>query len=209
MRYIVRTFVAMTLFAFCWVAVGYGLFQMLQVGTCASGGPYVSARECPDGIEAVFFSLIGGVLGLFVAAGIYLTRGAPPGGRPPENAGVVVWFWTGLFWSIAAGAFLGVWGPEANPGPGGEAGGLIVGFMGLIFGAGGLLALNLGKRRRSPSTRGPVVAPAIARIATAATPFATAPDSLSRLERLDRLRRQGSLTEAEFQTLKAKIVEDG
>ncbi|MET0128115.1 MAG: SHOCT domain-containing protein, partial [Solirubrobacterales bacterium] len=45
--------------------------------------------------------------------------------------------------------------------------------------------------------------------ATAATPFATAPDSLSRLERLDRLRRQGSLTEAEFQTLKAKIVEDG
>ena len=81
--------------------------------------------------------------------------------------------------------------------------------MGLIFGAGGLLALNLGKRRRSPSTRGPVVAPAIARIATAATPFTTAPDSLSRLERLDHLRRQGSLTEAEFQTLKAKIVEDG
>ena len=45
MRYVIRTFLGMTLFAFCWVAVGYGIYQLLQVGTCASGGPYVSARE--------------------------------------------------------------------------------------------------------------------------------------------------------------------
>ena len=125
MRYVVRTFVAMTLFAFCWVAVGYGLFQMLQVGTCASGGPYVSARECPDGIEAVFFALDRRrPRAVRRRRDLPHPRCQPPGGRPPpSNAGVVVWFWTGLFWSIAAGAFLGVWGPEANPGPGGEPAG--------------------------------------------------------------------------------------
>ena len=87
MKYVIRTFIAMTLFAFCWVAVGYGIFQMLSVGTCASGGPYVVARECPDGIEAVMFALIGGILGLFVASGIYLTRGTPPGGPPARATG--------------------------------------------------------------------------------------------------------------------------
>lgn len=30
---------------------------MLQIGTCASGGPYVSARQCPGGT---------GVLGLMI-----------------------------------------------------------------------------------------------------------------------------------------------
>ena len=79
MRYLVLTFLGMALFAFCWVAVGYGIYQMLQIGTCASGGPYVSARQCPDGTEAIVFALIGGILGLFVAAGIYIGRGKPPG----------------------------------------------------------------------------------------------------------------------------------
>lgn len=29
MRHVVKTFVAMTLFAICWVAVGYGINQLL------------------------------------------------------------------------------------------------------------------------------------------------------------------------------------
>lgn len=206
MRYVIRTFLAMTLFAFCWVAVGYGIFQMLQIGTCASGGPYVSARPCPEGIEAIFFSLFGGILGLFVAAGIYLGRGKPPGSSAePSNGGIVVWFWTGLFWSLAAGSFLGVWGPEANPGPGGDLGGLIVGFMGLIMGAGGFLALGFRRRARSPQ----VINPAVTRIAQTATRFSGAAGQVDRLEALDRLLKQGALTEAEFQTLKSKILGGG
>lgn len=207
MRYVIRTFLAMTLFALCWVAVGYGIFEMLQIGTCASGGPYVSARPCPDGIGGIFFALFGGILGLFVAAGIYIGRGRPPGGAgPPQNAVVVIWFWTGLFWSLAAGAFLGVWGPEANPGPGGETGGLIVGFMGLIMGAGGLLALNF-RRKRAPGPAG--LNPVVAGIAGTASRFGAAPDPVGRLDTLDRLRRQGTLTEAEFEALKTKILEGG
>jgi len=205
-RYLIRTLLGMGLFAFCWVAIAYGIFQLLQVGTCASGGPYVPARECPDGIERLLFSLMGGILGLFVAGFIYAGRGAPPGSkRKPQNGSLVVWFWTGLFWSLAVGCFLGVWGPEANPGPGGKTGGLIVGFMGLVMGAGGFLALRFGAGRRDPEK----IRPVVARMADTATRFSGAAGSVDRLETLDRLRRQGSITDGEFETLKAKIIKDG
>ena len=32
MRYVVRTFIAMVLFAFCWAAIAYSIYQLLQVG---------------------------------------------------------------------------------------------------------------------------------------------------------------------------------
>ena len=38
MRYVIRTLLGMGLFAFGWVAIAYGIFQFLQIGTCASGG---------------------------------------------------------------------------------------------------------------------------------------------------------------------------
>lgn len=205
MRYLIRTLLGMCLFAFCWVAIAYGIFQLLQVGTCASGGPYVSARECPDGIERLMFSLIGGIVGLFVAAFIYAGRGPSPGSdRKPQNGALVVWFWTGLFWSLAVGSFLGVWGPEANPGPGGKTGGLIVGFMGVVMGAGGFLALGFGRGRDPQRVR-----PMVARMANTATRFSGATGSVDRLEALDRLRRQGTITHGEFETLKAKIIKEG
>jgi hypothetical protein len=206
-KYIVRTFIAMTLFAFCWVAVGYGINQMLQIGTCASGGPYQVVQECPEGTGGLFFALFGGILGMFVAAGIYLARGKPPGATsPPQNAGIIVWFWTGLFWALAVGCFLGVWGPDANPGPGGKEGGLIVGFMGAIFGIGGLFAAGLGARaKRKPNRMNPVAT----KVAETASRFSTESDPVTRLDTLDRLRRQGTLTDAEFETLKAKIVREG
>ena len=210
MRYVIRTLLGIGLFAFCWVLIAYGIYQLLQVGTCASGGPYVPARECPDGIERLLFSLMGGVFGLFVAIFIYGGRGAPPGSdRPPANGGVIVWFWTGLFWSLAVGSFLGVWGPDANPGPGGKEGGLIVGFMGVFMGAGGLLALNLGRKVVGRPISPEKLRPAVAKVAQTASSFSGQTNPVDRLDTLDRLRRQGTLTEAEFETLKARILGGG
>lgn len=227
MGYVIRTFIAMALFAFCWVAVGYGVNQMLQIGTCASGGPYVSARECPDGIEGIVLGLIGGVLGLFVAGGLYIARGKPPGGGAQNGSAVVIWFWTGLFWALAIGSFLAVWGPDANPGPGGKTGGLIVGFMGLVMGAGGLLALDLPwRRRKSPfgfgaTTMGMAGMATKLGEATGAGPSEEAIEALrnvrpepsgdpvARLQALDRMRRDGALTDSEFETLKARILQEG
>ena len=196
MRYVLRTLIGMGLFAFCWAATAYAIFQLLSVGTCASGGPYVSARQCPPGTERVMLALTGAILLFFVAAFIYTTRGKAPGSNREPNAGLtILWFWTGLFWSLAVGCFLAVWGPEANPGPGGEVGGLIVGFMGLIMGAGGFLAVGFGRRGRSltgwpgvPKPRSPDPAGAY--------------DALSMLEGL---RAEGKINDGEFETLRSRI----
>ncbi len=203
MRYVVRTLIGMGLFAFCWAVIGYAIFQLLSTGTCASGGPYVVARECPAGIERVILSLVGAIFLLFVAGFIYGGRGKPPGSdREPNPGMVVLWFWTGLFWSLAVGCFLAVWGPEANPGPGGETGGLIVGFMGLIMGAGGVLFVRPGRSERRRNRLNPLVAKA----AETASRFAGAAPDTDRLATLARLRNEGTLTDAEFQTLKDRIV---
>lgn len=186
MKYVVRTFIGMFLFAFCWVAIGYGIYHALQVGTCAEGGPYLITQPCPDGMERIFIAMMGGFILPFVAAGIYFTRGTPPGGPPPNNAGIILWFWTGLFWSAGIGSFLGVWGPEANPGPGGKEGGLIVGFLFAFMGAGGIGATWIGSRRERAKKKKPK----------------------TRLDRLDQLRQLGTLTDDEFETLRNKIVRE-
>jgi hypothetical protein len=211
MRYVVRTFIAMFIFAFSWVAVGYGIYQMLGIGTCASGGPYVSARPCPDGTVAIFWALTAGILGHFLAGGIYLTRGTPPGSSsPPDNAGIIIWFWTGLFWSLAAGSFLAVWGPDAAPGPGAESGGLIVGFMGLIFGIGGIWASTLGRRRKQKGSWifSPTVLKAAGAAANAMGMTGEQQAGAERIDALDRLRQTGTLTDDEFETLKNKIARE-
>lgn len=210
MRYVIRTTLGMALFAFCWVSIGYGIHDLLQVGTCASGGPYEIARECPDGIGRMMVALLGGIFGLFLAMPVYGTRGAPPGtDRKPANAGILIWFWTGLFWSLAIGCFVGVWGPDANPGPGGKEGGLIVGFMGLVMGAGGFLAIDMPWRRNKKRNyiAEQVLQGTRDRGREKTERKAEVPkDSVERLETLDRLRRQGTLSDAEFETLKARIL---
>jgi hypothetical protein len=189
MRYVVRTLLGVGLFAFCWAVTAYAIFQLLSIGTCASGGPYVSARQCPAGTERVMLALVGAIFLYFVAAAIYATRGPAPGSsRDPEAGLTILFFWTGLFWSLAVGCFLAVWGPEANPGPGGDVGGLIVGFMGLLMGAGGLLFVGRW-RRPSPVVTVPSPVPGLGR-------------EVDRAATLDRLRSQGALSESEYEALR-------
>jgi hypothetical protein len=159
---------------------------------------------------AIAAALTLGIIGMFIAAGIYLPRGTPPGAdRPPSNGGIVVWFWTGLFWSLAIGCFLGVWGPDANPGPGGKLGGLIVGFMGLIMGAGGLFAINVRRKPRTPWIFNPKVvgtATAAAQAMSATRGFGG--EGGGRIDQLEQLRQAGTLTDDEFQTLRNKIAKE-
>ncbi|HYH58845.1 MAG TPA: SHOCT domain-containing protein [Thermoleophilaceae bacterium] len=50
----------------------WGLYEVVQTGTCASGGPYVSARPCPDDtwmhVMAIVLSPWLGILGMIVWA---------------------------------------------------------------------------------------------------------------------------------------------
>ena len=206
----IRTLVGFGLIAFGLVGLGYAIYQLLQIGTCASGGPYVSARECPAGTERLGLAIPVLIIGLLAGAAIYAGRGTAPGSdRPPNNGLLVVWVWTGIFWSIAAGAFLGVWGPEANPGPGAKTGGLIVGFLFVPMGALGLLGMKIpwrgGTRPATMSGTTPSILGS-GRVAKAAVKRMPGLDPVARLERLEQLRKDGVVTEAEFAKLKAEII---
>jgi Short C-terminal domain len=213
-RYALRTFFGFTLMVTAWVVLGYSIYQLLQVGTCASGGPYEIARECPGGIERLILAIFGGIVAILAGAGIYATRGKAPGSDdPPRNELLVVWVWTGIFWSLGIGSLLGVWGPEANPGPGGKEGGLIVGFLFLPMGAGGLLALGRGRIRRKaigdPAAAGAPVEtslPGGVRLAKAYATKMPGLDPLARLERLQALREKGAISEAEFEQMKRDLL---
>lgn len=211
MRYLLRTLIGLTLIVAALVALGYAIYQLLQIGTCASGGPYVSARECPSGTERLGLLIPAAIVALLAGAIVYAGRGKAPGSdRPPANEWLAVWVWTGIFWSIAAGCFLGVWGPDAHPGPGGKEGGLIVGFLFVPMGLLGFAAVKIpfpwsGAKPRGAAAR----MPGSDRLARAAVTRMPGGDSVTKLERLAKLRDQGAVTEAEFARLKAQVLAEG
>ena len=211
MRYVVRTLVGFGLIAFCIVAIAYSIYQLLQIGTCASGGPYVSARQCPPGTERLGLAIPVVIFGLLAGCWIYAGRGKAPGSdRPPNNGLIAVWVWTGIFWSIAAACFLGVWGPDANPGPGAKTGGLIVGFLFVPMGALGLLGIGVpwGKGHSRSAVATSLNLPGSARVARAAVKRMPGLDPVGRLERLEQLRKSGVVTDVEFAKLKAEILSE-
>ena len=64
------------------------LYELVKTGTCASGGPYVSARPCPAGTGAYIGGVIGGVLVFLIGGAIFATRGrtaTDPGLPPPKD----------------------------------------------------------------------------------------------------------------------------
>jgi hypothetical protein len=220
-RYLIRTVLGFGLMVMCWVIFAFGIYHLLQIGTCASGGPYEIARPCPDGTGQLMMMIPAALLLMFIGGGLYATRGKAPGSEnPPRAALVITFFWTGMFWSIALGAFYGVWGPDANAGPDGELGGLIVGFLFVPMGALGLFGLKeaggkrKGKRHGEMSTGEISVPPApsfpgFGKASKALRSRLPSEDPVDRLERLSRLRDRGSLSQEEFETLKTKIVREG
>ena len=66
----------------------YRVYELGKTGTCASGGPYVSARECPSGTGTLSLMIAPAVLAAIAGGGIFATRGrtATAPGLPPTSA---------------------------------------------------------------------------------------------------------------------------
>ena len=73
MKYEIKTVVGLALLVGGVVVISYDVYQLLQIGTCASGGAYEIARECPEGTEWLGLGIpIAIILGL-IGAAIYAT----------------------------------------------------------------------------------------------------------------------------------------
>jgi hypothetical protein len=225
-RYFACTLIGLALTVASCVAIAYSVYQLLQIGTCASGGPYQVARECPGGTERLGLAIPVAVMTMLIGLGLYAARGRAPGSdRDPRPGMGLVILWCGLFFGIAFASFWGVWGPDASPGPGGKLGGLIIGFLFVPMGiggalmfwfmgpstAGGLKSVGVGAGDLWKMTRaagsGEVGRMMDATIGTPAPGAAAGGgDAVSKIERADRLRREGTITDAEFERLKREAL---
>src|SRR5688572_20548025 len=97
------------------VLTTWAMYHLMRTGTCASGGPYVSARPCPAGTGWHVLALMGGI---FVAlAGSFVAKSPALG---------ILWF--GLFFTLTGTvAILIDVGPAAPPDSG--SGGIVMGVM--------------------------------------------------------------------------------
>jgi hypothetical protein len=69
-RYYVRVCIGSLISLVCLGFALYALYQLIRGGSCASGGNYVSVRQCPPGTEKWAWvlpgSIIGGLLSFFL-----------------------------------------------------------------------------------------------------------------------------------------------
>ncbi|WP_248964590.1 SHOCT domain-containing protein [Sphaerisporangium perillae] len=70
MAYRIRVFIGALISLVCLGFAFYALYQLIRGGSCASGGNYVSVRQCPPGTEKWAWvlpgSIIGGLLSFFL-----------------------------------------------------------------------------------------------------------------------------------------------
>jgi Short C-terminal domain len=198
-----------------------GMRAVMEIGgACASGGPFVPVRPCPEGVPLV---MIGGIWGGFIFGGIYAWQTLKR--RLPNVLGLL---WPALFLSLGWN-FL-----EYGLDPPGESG-LAWGWLvcAIVFGLMGGLPLvvtlpatfrGFAGRQSERSRAGALdalrrVAPGWSAVRGAGkqpnppiNPPPTAPeedeDVVSRLERLAALHQSGALDDAEFQDAKRRIIQE-
>lgn len=195
-------------------------------GSCADGGPYVSAQPCPDGTGTAMLL----VLGLALVCVVGTLYGSSVLGSP----GVLWLGWPALFltlgWNFLEDGF------DPPDGAAGVVGGFV--FCGFLFVAMGaaplLLALSLVKDRRRarrrqagpppvvvhhPHLQQPARTPPAPRPAPPADdlpgghapgddPRAAAMSVAGRLERLAALHASGALTDDEYRLAKAATLRE-
>ncbi|WP_354700174.1 hypothetical protein DSM112329_00438 [Paraconexibacter sp. AEG42_29] len=161
-RYWIRTVLGIALVAGSVTVASLGIYDLVQIGTCSDGGPYVNVRPCPGDTALEAMAL---VLSIFVVpfAGIYLiaTRVHGLGKAAPGGTGMAatiggLWFFL-LFTCMGAAALVAGDGPAAPdvPGDNGSGARWVAGTF-LLMGAPALLAMCVGLARgaRRPGRTG-------------------------------------------------------
>lgn len=200
---------------------------LMQIGgSCASGGPYVSTRPCPDVVWLMPVGIVGGAfLGL-----VYIFA------KPARAPSFVSLAWPALFLSLGWNFLDFGLSPPGRQGL--EWGWLVCAIVFGLMGGVPLLALLLSSPREylrrvfwgvtdplitpgvpshpAAAPARPTVVPATPRAMPSPGSPATPPggppkadDVVAQLERLTRLHESGSLTDAEFEAAKQRVLGGG
>jgi hypothetical protein len=176
------------------VLLGIGMNQVLDIGSCASGGPYAIQRPCPEGTDTVFWSMVAGammwILAIMGSKGAFYAPGAGQ------------FLWTAGFAGGGTAMLVKVLTQPSMP-PDSKLGASITAAvfipMGLVVGIIGIVQLvRRGRAGHNGSPRNRAGGPK-RQDSAASTPW-------SRLKALNDLRSTGALTRAEFDTLKADLA---
>ena len=207
MAYLLKAGAGLILFFGSIVVFNLKLIELLEVGTCASGGPYEISRPCPEGVSTDILLLTGSIFTGLIGAGIFAFRGDPPWGTRRPSAGFLglgaaAW---GIFFTATGATMLYAALANDTIGSDGELGAAITAGTFLLMGA-PVLAIVLwnairglgGRRDESPAAAGATMAPLGGSGAIG--------DTIGTIERLQRLRESGAITDLEFEREKAKIL---
>lgn len=184
------------------VLLGIGMNRVLDIGSCASGGPYVIARPCPEGMTGIFWMTFAGALmwivGIIVSKQNFMAPGAGQ------------FLWTAGFAGGGIALLVKVLTQPSMP-PDARLGASIVAAtfipMGLVVGVVGLV--QLVRRRRGAGRSGSRGTKGGARTGDPrrdGDETGVGRDAWARLKALNDLRSTGVLTRAEFDVLKADLA---
>ncbi|WP_405091796.1 hypothetical protein OG767_01275 [Micromonospora sp. NBC_01392] len=168
------------------VLLAIGLNQVIDIGSCVSGGSYEVARPCPEGSDTLFWLSFAGAI-MWIAGMLVSTRIFTPG------AGQVLWV---VGFAGGGAAMLIKAFTQSSLPPDAKLGATIAGatFLanGLVLGVVGIVQLVNRRRRPAPPEKR----------ATGGTRHS---DPWTRLKGLNDLRSTGALTRAEYDVLKAEL----
>jgi hypothetical protein len=235
MSYWVKAILGLTLLLSGLAAFEYGLYELMNIGTCASGGPYVSARECPEGTFGKALLLPGGLILAGIGIVVWALRGRRPGA--PDGAWrASAWLvgWSPLFIGTGVVALVAGLGSDAPDASSAKWVGIFLAAMFIPMGlvpvlweftgarrlrrAGGFTGLTTGALRSvermsaapgQPSTaaRPPAGAPPAPTPTPVQSPAAgLTGDPVERLRKLGELRDSGVLSPDEFAAAKSRIL---
>jgi hypothetical protein len=193
-------------------------------------------HQCPSGTGTDILLLMAGIFGGLIGAGIFAFRGDPPWNKDkPLNSasdfsfGLFAW---GLFFTATGATSLiaSLANQQIQDSSGGKLGGLIVGATFLLMGVPALvlslwrLVTGLGRRDERPATATATAGIGgfgsgggmLAQQFGSRLPWSSAGSAagggtggqIARLERLQKLRESGALTDSEFEREKAKILSE-
>jgi hypothetical protein len=232
MAYLVKAGVGLALFFGGIVLFNVELQQLLDIGTCASGNvPYEISQPCPEGTGTKILLLTGSIFMGMIGGAIFAFRGDPPWGRRERSIvglfgyGTLAW---GLFFAGTGAALLigQPYGESVDPATGEVAGRpdsqlgstitgvtfLIMGVPALLLGLWGVVkGLRGGERATAGAPASGLGAQlekvwgAIPAVGAGAGGSNTG-TSIDKLERLQKLKESGALSQSEFEREKAKIL---